>query len=115
MVTIDEIARDPSAAARLSAAERNMLIARCAAVVMVITSATIDTAMNQPQEQAATVVQDERLLSIEEVAARLKLSKAYTYELARRGEIRALHHGRCWRVRPAELERFIAANEKTRT
>lgn len=114
MLTLDEVARDPARAARVSVAEKSALLSQCAAIILAL-SCTATPPPAHLQTDAPPAPRGDELLTIEEVTATLKLSKAYVYELVRRGEIRALHHGRCWRVRPAELERFIAANEKTRT
>jgi len=117
MVSLDEIARDPGLAVQVPAAERNRLIARCAAIVMALTctNTTVDTVVNQPGEQTAVILRDERLLTVDQAAEILGFATSYVYELLRRAEICGLHHGRYWRIRRSELERFIAANEKTRT
>ena len=57
----------------------------------------------------------ERLLTVSEVGEILGFARGYTYELVRKGEIRALHHGKHWRITPAAVEEFIAKNEGSRT
>jgi excisionase family DNA binding protein len=92
-------------------ADRSRLIAQCAAIIVSLTCTTTDTVANQQSDQTPPAVEDERLLTVDQVAEILGFASSYVYELLRRGEIRALHHGRYWRVRPAEVEKFIAQHE----
>ncbi len=48
------------------------------------------------------------LLNAADVARHLKISKAFAYQLLRRGEIKTVRLGRSVRVRPEDLENFIA-------
>ena len=52
-----------------------------------------------------------KLLRVPEVAEILGFAPGYTYELVRRGEIRAVHHGKYWRLTPDALEDFIRTSE----
>lgn len=50
------------------------------------------------------------LLTVEEAAERLRLSRGFLYQLIRRGEIPTVKIGKARRIRPADLERFITAH-----
>jgi excisionase family DNA binding protein len=50
------------------------------------------------------------LLTGEEIAKILHVSRAYAYQLMRLKQIPTIKIGRSVRVRPEDLERFIAAN-----
>ena len=52
-----------------------------------------------------------KLLTVPEVADILVFAPGYTYELVRRGEIRAVHYGKYWRLTPDALEDFIRRSE----
>jgi excisionase family DNA binding protein len=51
-----------------------------------------------------------RLLTGKDVAHLLKISSSQAYKLMRRGELPAVHIGRSIRVKPEDLESFIARN-----
>jgi len=53
------------------------------------------------------MVEPERLLTREEVADRLGLSKLTVGDKLRRGELPGFHVGRFWRVREADLDAYI--------
>src|SRR6516225_2372607 len=53
-----------------------------------------------------------KLLTVPEVADILGFAPGYTYELVRRGEIRAVHYGKYWRLTPAALEDFTRRSER---
>lgn len=56
--------------------------------------------------------QDTRpLLRREDVAARLRISRSMAHKLMKTGVIPVVHIGRCVRVRPADLDRYINVNE----
>jgi excisionase family DNA binding protein len=115
MLTLDEISRDPTRAAEVPSAEKSRLIAQCAAIVMALTRATSDMVINAKSEQVAPMVPEERLLTVDQVAAILGFASSYVYELLRRGEIRGMHHGKYWRIRRSEVEKFIAKYEGATT
>lgn len=50
------------------------------------------------------------LLKVPEVAGVLNCSKAYIYQLIKRKEIPSVQIGSAVRVRPEDLERYIAEN-----
>ena len=47
------------------------------------------------------------LLSVEEVAAYLRLSPRWVYEQVRTGRLRAIRIARSWRVTPQDLDDFV--------
>lgn len=49
----------------------------------------------------------EKLLTGNDVAQRLQISKVHAYRLMRRGEIPVIRFGKVVRVRPQDLEKFI--------
>ena len=53
------------------------------------------------------------ILTIREVAEYLKLNEKTTYRLAAEGKIPGFKVGGAWRFRKAEIDRWIAAQEKT--
>lgn len=55
------------------------------------------------------MVEDERLLTAQEVADLMRVSTMTVYRLIRSGELAALRVGRGWRLRPLEVDRFLAA------
>lgn len=115
MISLDQLTRDPARTALVPPGERSLLITQCAAIIMALTCATTDAVTNRQSEQTAPTVKDEQLLTVDQVADILRFARSYTYELVRRGEIRALHHGRYWRVRASEVEKFIAKHEENGT
>ncbi len=52
----------------------------------------------------------QKLLRAVEVAEILSVSRAYAYQLMQRGEIRTVMIGTARRVRPEDLNNFIAGN-----
>lgn len=48
------------------------------------------------------------ILTLDEIAAYLKIAKRTAYRLAQKGEIPALKLGGTWRFRRSELDRWIA-------
>lgn len=53
-----------------------------------------------------------RLLRIDDVAERLAVSRSFAWKLVAQGDIRSLRLGRAVRVRPADLEEYIAGAER---
>jgi len=49
-----------------------------------------------------------RLLKVPDVARRLGISVRFAWRLVAEGRIRSIRIGRCTRVRPEEVERFLA-------
>jgi len=53
-------------------------------------------------------VSDEELLTIEQVADRLKIGRTKTYELINRGDLPSVTIDRCRRVLRSDLDAYIA-------
>jgi excisionase family DNA binding protein len=114
-ISLDELLADPVRVRALPRSVRNDLLARCAAVILVLSSAD-DSPEVRPNAQAVPTPGDPRasdnnLMTVLEVAEILGFARGYTYELVRRGDIRALHHRKYWRISPAAVEEFIRKNE----
>jgi excisionase family DNA binding protein len=66
--------------------------------------------MNETSQSVPKVKEFGSLLKAEDVAKVLNISLSFAFQLIQRGEIRAVRIGRSVRVRPADLEAYIAAN-----
>jgi excisionase family DNA binding protein len=55
-----------------------------------------------------------RLLRLEEIAERLSVSRSMAWKLIALGQIRSLRIGRAVRVRPQDLEAFLADADRAR-
>jgi len=55
-----------------------------------------------------------RLLTAEDVARDLCISRAMAYKLMQSGEIRVVHIGRSVRTRPESLVEYLARHEESR-
>lgn len=53
-----------------------------------------------------------RLLRIEQIADRLSVSRSMAWKLVAYGQLRSVRIGRAVRVRPADLEAYIASAER---
>jgi excisionase family DNA binding protein len=53
---------------------------------------------------------ENRLLTADDVAERLRISRSFAYALMSRGEIPPVRLGRAVRVRPQDLEEFIESS-----
>lgn len=57
--------------------------------------------------QPPEVIGVEHLLTVDEVAAQLRVQRATVYEWLKSGSLRGLKAGRVWRIRPADVEAFL--------
>jgi excisionase family DNA binding protein len=55
---------------------------------------------------------DEKYLTIEEVAKKLRVNKRTVYRLAVKGKIPAFKFGKSWRVSSTKLEKLFEENHK---
>jgi len=115
MISLDQLARDPYQASQVPPAERYTLIVECASIIAALGYTTDESDANQQRVPAVPTAEGDALLTIAEVATILRFTRGYTYELVRRGEIRAMHKGKYWRVRTSEVEKFVANNEPIAT
>ncbi len=58
-------------------------------------------------ERLMTTAQEDALLTMPEVASRLKISKYRAYELARQGILKPIHIGKSVRVEVREVNRYF--------
>ena len=65
----------------------------------------MEQSLNIPIEEVGMT-----LLNGDQVAARLNISRSFAFQLMRRGDIPTVRIGRCVRVRPEDLERYIVEN-----
>jgi predicted DNA-binding transcriptional regulator AlpA len=101
MMTLDEIARDPAKAAGLPVEVRGPLIVQAAAVLAVLgVGLTPPTPTPQPMLGGG-----DRYLTMEDVRARMGLSRSHLYQLARTGglPVRPLGRRRGYRVLLSDL------------
>lgn len=54
------------------------------------------------------MVNDDRLLTVQEVADLMRVSTMTVYRLIKSGQLSAIRVGRSWRLRPSEIDRFLA-------
>jgi excisionase family DNA binding protein len=107
--SLDDLTRDPAKAASLPPGVAAALLVQAAAVQSVL-AARIASAEAAAPAPAPAPAEHDPLLTIPEVAKLLGFARGYTYELVRRGEIRAVHHGKYWRIPKASVDDFIRAN-----
>jgi excisionase family DNA binding protein len=115
MVSLDQLAHDPSSASLVPRSERQTLIVQCASIIAALACTSTESITNPLLLPAPPKGEAEALLTIAEVANMLRFTRGYTYELVRRGEIRGMHKGKYWRVRKSEIEKFVAKNERIAT
>ncbi|MGH2966287.1 MAG: helix-turn-helix transcriptional regulator [Solirubrobacterales bacterium] len=53
-------------------------------------------------------VAEQRLLRIEDIAERLAVSRSMAWKLIAQGQLRSIRIGRSVRVRPSDLEAYVA-------
>jgi excisionase family DNA binding protein len=114
LFSLDDNARNTSLAAVIPPGYRNVLIARCAAIIAELAKPTTDIVTDQQGDlkwKATAAIKEDRLLTIAEVAEIIRFTRGHTYELVRSGELRAMHKGKYWRVRKSEGEKFITDHE----
>ena len=69
----------------------------------------------QTESKAVDAVdQHARLLRIDELADRLAVSRSMAWKLIAQGDLRSVRIGRAVRVRPSDLEAYIAGAERER-
>ncbi|MBE2191065.1 MAG: helix-turn-helix domain-containing protein [Alphaproteobacteria bacterium] len=56
---------------------------------------------------------DDEILTVKELAEYLKIAEKTAYRFVSEGKIPAFKVGSAWRFRKAEIDRWIAAQEKT--
>lgn len=106
--TLDQLAADPAKATTLDHEAAAGLLARCVTAGVAIICCLISQRPERPPDVLAP--DDERQLTIRDVAARLGLSRSYVYELVRNRNLPALRIGRRVLVRLVDLRRWEEAH-----
>ncbi len=107
MITLDALVANPSLASALSEAERQALVLYCATLLAALAGTQALRAATVPNAQPESPP-----LTVREAAPLLGFAPSYVYELARRGEIPSVRHGRYVRIRPAAIRTFLEASEQ---
>jgi excisionase family DNA binding protein len=98
-VTVEDVARDPSAVATLAPDDRARLLAEAVARQQLLGAVIVALAASaMGSSAAASGAPGPRWLSIKDAAERLGLEENHVRELCRRSEISALKRGTYWRI-----------------
>lgn len=108
-ITLDDIAQSPTLAAELSAAERNRLITRCAAVLSALSAPMAADGQHRTTPEAEP---PPCLLSVPQVAELLGFRPSHVYQMIRQGDLPAVRHGKYVRVRAEAVGDFVAVHER---
>ncbi len=98
--SLDAIVADPAKAATLAPEAAQALLIGLASIQPVLLQRAL-IASGHGHE-------DEQLLTIPEVAKRLKVSHYRAYELARQGMLKSVRLGKSVRVKPAAVDEYVA-------
>jgi len=66
--------------------------------------------MNENTSTQQTMINNDRLLKPNEIAALLNISQSFVYHLLQTGAIPAVRLGKVVRIRPADLVEFVEKN-----
>jgi excisionase family DNA binding protein len=105
---LDALVANPELVASLDAEARSAVVMKCATVLAAISAAPGKDVL--PNEKAGS----DPILTVAEAAARLKFAKGYVYELIRSKAIPAMRSGRHFRIRAAEIEKFMREHDTVR-
>ena len=107
-ISLDALSADPSRAQEVTPSAAGELLARLAGLQSLLLSRLLAGSV----QTAAPGSQEDRLLTIPEVAERLSVPLAYAYELARRAELPSVRVGKKYvRVPALALEKWLALQE----
>jgi len=107
-LSLDVLAADPCRAQEVAPSVAAELLARLAGLQSLLLSRLLagDVQASSPRPE------EDRLLTVPEVALRLSVPRAYAYELARRGELPTVRLGKKYvRVPIAALEKWLATQQ----
>src|SRR5262245_61202573 len=99
--SLDSLLADPGSIARLQPETAERLL---------ISLATIHPILIQRALARSLGSDDSELLTMEEVARKLKISEDKAYELVRQGSLPSVRMGRLVRVKPSSLANYIATH-----
>ena len=97
--SLDQLIQDPAKAAILPPEIAQALLIGLASIQPLLVQRALMGSSDK--------VGEEDLLTIDQVATRLKLSQYRTYELCRQGELKAIRLGKSVRVKPSDLHAYV--------
>ena len=98
--SLDQLIQDPAKAAILPPEIAQALLIGLASIQPLLVQRALMGSSDK--------VGEEDLLTIDQVATRLKLSQYRTYELCRHGELKAIRLGKSVRVKPSDLQAYVS-------
>ena len=98
--SLDQLIQDPAKAAILPPEIAQALLIGLASIQPLLVQRALMGSFDKAGE--------EDLLTIDQVATRLKLSQYRAYELCRHGELKAIRLGKSVRVKPSDLQAYVA-------
>lgn len=101
--SLDTLIADPAKAATLPPEVAQILLIRMASIHALLIQRALMVAQKGQEECG--------LLTIKDVAARLKLSTYRAYELARQGGLKSVRLGKSVRVKPEDLAEYLTRQE----
>jgi len=107
--SINELVTNPARLTELPAEQRRRLVARLAAMILVLESG--EDAPAPPPAAERPEQHDDRLLTVEEAAKHMGFAKSYVYEMIRRGDLQAVRRGKYVRVRQSAIDDWITRHE----
>ena len=100
LFTLDTLLADPSRAVMVPPKRAQGLLIELASLQAVL----LQRALSQP----CIDQEEELLLTIREVAKRLKVSEYRAYELARQGSLKSVRLGKSVRVKPSAIDDYLS-------
>jgi len=107
--SLDQLARDPSAAHALAPAVVAALLGRAHVAIAALEARLLVSSIERKEPSPADR-EPARLMTAEEVSERLGFKPGYVYELARAGKIKSLKQGKYIRFTEAAVSEFIVRN-----
>lgn len=98
--SLDQLIQDPAKAAILPPEIAQALLIGLASIQPLLVQRALMGSSDK--------VGEEDLLTIDQVATRLKLSHYRAYELCRQGALKAIRLGKSVRVKPSDLQAYVA-------
>ena len=101
LFTLDALLADPAKAAMVPPKRAQGLLIELASLQAVLLQRALSGPSNDQEEE-------ELLLTIPEVAKRLKVSDYRAYELARQGSLKSVRLGKSVRVKPSAIDDYLS-------
>ena len=99
--SLDALVADPAKVAKLSPEKAQALLIGLASVQPVLLQRALSGLSNGHEEE-------DLLLTIPQVAKRLKVSDYRAYELARQGILKSVRFGKSVRVKPSAIDEYVS-------